>query len=521
RRFSQTYINERENYYHKPIVNLNWYSQLSDKFSLYTTAYYSGGTGGGTGTFGSMGWNYSLKQRVVDYDATIARNVANLDTLSNGQVVKSSRGILRNSVNNQWTVGVLSKAFYKVNNDLKLAFGLDWRKAEVEHYRDVRDLLGGDAFYFDGNDFESGLQYYKKLGDKIDYFNTNEINWLGGYVQAEYTKDRLTLYGTGGYSVIKYFLTDHFAKASNGAEKEIESDYIGGYQAKGGASFRLSPDLNVYVNGGYVSKVPIFDQVIDDISVSKVENYTNELFISGEAGVNWKGLDNKLTVNGNFYYTLWDNRATSRGTVNPDGSEGVYYLSGISQTHMGVELDFAYQPVRFFRLDGAGSFGSWKYNDDVSGSYVADKNTGDRKTYNFYIADLKVGDAPQVQTALAASIFPTKGLQAQVVWRMYAEYYSNFSPFDRTDAGDRAQVWKVPSYNVFDLHFAYNLPADFADVTVFAHVFNLLDEIYVQDATDNSSFNGYSANGTNHSADDAEIYPGLPRNFNLGVSIGL
>ena len=67
--------------YHKPIVNLNWYSQLSDKLSLYTTAYYSGGTGGGTGTFGSMGWDYSLKQRVVDYDATIARNIANVETV--------------------------------------------------------------------------------------------------------------------------------------------------------------------------------------------------------------------------------------------------------------------------------------------------------------------------------------------------------------------------------------------------------------------------------------------------------
>ncbi len=36
-RYSPDYINERENYYHKPIVNLNWYSQFSDKVSLFTT----------------------------------------------------------------------------------------------------------------------------------------------------------------------------------------------------------------------------------------------------------------------------------------------------------------------------------------------------------------------------------------------------------------------------------------------------------------------------------------------------
>ncbi len=48
--------------------------------------------------------------------------------------------------------------------------------------------MGGYAYYFDGNDFDSGGAYYKKLGDRIDYNNTNEINWLGGYAQAEYTK---------------------------------------------------------------------------------------------------------------------------------------------------------------------------------------------------------------------------------------------------------------------------------------------------------------------------------------------
>ncbi len=519
-RYDPTFINERENYYHKPIVNLNWYSQLSDKLSLYTTAYYSGGTGGGTGTFGSMGWDYSYLQRVVDYDGTIARNVANVMRVNGVDDVKVSRGILRNSVNNQWTVGLLSKAFYKVNKEFKLSFGLDWRLAQVEHYREIRDLLGGDTYYFDGNDFDSPEQAYKKLGDRIDYNNTNDINWLGGYVQAEYTKDRFSIYGTGGYSVIKYFLTDHFTR-ENGAEKEIESDYIGGYQAKGGVNFRVNTDLNVYVNAGYVSKVPIFDQVIDDITITLVEDYKNETFISGELGANWKGLDNKLSLNANVYYTKWDNRATSRGVTNVDGSEGVVYLDGIAQTHMGVELDFAYQPVRYFRLDGAGSFGIWEYNDDVSGSYVADKNTGVRENFDFYLKDLKVGDAPQTQFALAASVFPVSGLTAQIVWRLYDTYYSNFDPFSRTDETDREQVWQIPSYNIFDLHFAYQVPVESADVTVFAHVFNLLNELYVQDATDNSRFNGYSDNGTNHSADDAEIYPGLPTNFNLGISVGL
>ena len=58
------------------------------------------------------------------------------------------------------------------------------------------------------------------------------------------------------------------------------------------------------------------------------------------------------------------------------------------------------------------------------------------------------------------------------------------------------------------------------DVTVFAHVFNVLNELYVQDATDNSRFNAYDDDGKNHKADDAEVFLGFPTHFNIGVSLG-
>jgi len=55
-RHDPNFINERENFFHKPIVNFNWYSQFSNKMSLYTTLYWSGGHGGGTGTYGHLSW---------------------------------------------------------------------------------------------------------------------------------------------------------------------------------------------------------------------------------------------------------------------------------------------------------------------------------------------------------------------------------------------------------------------------------------------------------------------------------
>ncbi len=84
--------------------------------------------------------------------------------------------------------------------------------------------------------------------------------------------------------------------------------------------------------------------------------------------------------------------------------------------------------------------------------------------------------------------------------------------------GDWRYSWAAPSYAVMDLHAAYDLPISLGGVKlqVFTHVFNLLDTAYMQDVTDNSAYNGLDKD---HDADDAEVFFGIPRKFNLGLSV--
>ena len=77
-----------------------------------------------------------------------------------------------------------------------------------------------------------------------------------------------------------------------------------------------------------------------------------------------------------------------------------------------------------------------------------------------------------------------------------------------------------------DIHLSYDLPVSIggAGITAFAHVFNALDAVYIQDAVDNSQYNGYyreDDNGNvlnNHSAATAEVFLGTPMYFNAGLS---
>ena len=522
-RYSMNFLNESENYYHKPQINLNWFTKLNEKLDIYSIIYFLGGKGGGTGTFGSLNWDYSGPSRIIDWDSTIAEN----DTLSTG-----SSGILRNSVNSQWGIGLISKAYYQISETFKSSFGIDWRMAEIKHFREVRDLLGGDYYFFDGSDFDTAEDYEKGLGGKIDYNNTNKVGWFGGYVQGEYSKEKLTATFMGGLSAVKYEYTDHFVAADtladgtpdvDSGELFSETDPVYGYQVKGGASYRLTEDFGIYGNAGYVNKCPIFDEVINDWTGELVEDPKNEKFTSIETGFNFVGMDGLLNVKGGFYFTNWDDQSKSFGVDTPD-DEIKIFVSGIDSRHSGVEFEVHSQPISLVKFDVSFSKGNWTYlNDLLDVRYEAAPDIED--TLDIYVKDLKVGDAPQTQLAFGTTLFPVEGLKANVSYKYYTDFYARFDPFSRQDPDDTDESWEIPAYGVVDLHVTYKLPTIVKGIQMetYAHIFNLLDDTYVQDAVDNSAYNAWAQWGSGpyypHSGSSAEVYFGLPRTFNAGISI--
>ena len=253
-------INERENFFHKPQVALNHYWNFSDKINVINSFYWSGGMGGGTGTYGSLEYDYSNFSRRVDYDATIFEN----DSLG------ASSGILRNSNNRQSTLGLLSKVNYDLNDNLTTQFGIDARTAKIYHVKTVRDLLGGEYFMSSDSEFDVD-NGQAGLGDPIDYNFTNYVNWLGLFAQVEYKANDLTAFGMAGMTTVKYTHWNHFIdgstfEASYGSTKDasdadwveglgdsngghandlyIEADPISTFQFKGGVLYDLGDALS-------------------------------------------------------------------------------------------------------------------------------------------------------------------------------------------------------------------------------------------------------------------------------------
>ena len=383
-RFSKSLLNERENFFHKPQVNLNHYLSISRNLRLSSVVYFSGGSGGGTGTYGSVKYNYHNDNenddgfsRVIDFAETWNANEASDE---------GSGGILRNSINRQWTIGAVSKVDYVLNDKLRLQGGLDWRTAEIEHCREVRDLLGGAYYHYEGNLNEStDAEYRKGLGDKIAYWNTNTVDWLGAFLQTKYSSGPLSAFGMAGYSIVGYSATNHFKRPGDAGQKS-ENTGIGGGQFKTGVRYAVDDDLGVFANLGLVNKVPILDAAIDEKSGVVYEDPELEKFRSFEVGADTRLLERQLTLKANLYYTLWQDRTNTVSVLTQDGSDGYVFLKGLDAVHSGIEAEVAYQPTKMVRGDLALSLGNWKYTDDVAGTYT--NWVGDTRTeqdFNYYI----------------------------------------------------------------------------------------------------------------------------------------
>ena len=547
-RHDPNYINERENFFHKPLVNLNHFLTISDDMRLSSILYWSGGSGGGTGTYGKIPtmdadenlgdddykFYYGRSPWVRDWNTLIDYNSGNSDTVyvdktalarTHGDGNNQSVGILRNSINRQNTYGAISKLNYDMGDAIKMQFGLDWRTAGIEHAREVRDLMGGD-YYMDYADDNHADGKRAELGDIIAYHNETTVDWLGFFGQGSYTSGAISAYGMAGFSNIKYTYQDHFTVAN----ELIEAPSISTMQFKGGAMYDVNDNISAFANFGLVEKPPILDNVIyQDGTVAS--DPSNEKFQSMEAGLNYTA--GRMAIKANYYITDWKDRNLTKSVTTGQGDSGdtdVIFLTGVNQNHSGMELEASMQVIDMLRVDLAASFGNWKFVDDATGNYQAneyDENgnvSGLTSTsYTYALKDLKVGDMPQTSFALGLTLAPIKNLSIQTLFNYYDDNFADWSPSSREisgdDAADREQVWMAPSYSKLDLHLNYLLPVELAGtkLTAFAHVFNALDGVYIQDAVDNSQYNSWG--GTSHDADNAEVYFGSPRYFNAGLKI--
>lgn len=549
-RDGKTVFNERLNYYNKTQLTLKDFWQVNSKLSISNIVYASIGKGGGTKLS-----NYSSALRAqdgtIDWDRIINNNryttffgtiQPNYDPFFSANEFKSSQ-VLTSSVNNHFWAGYLGQFNYEMNNKWSFSGGLDYRNYKGTHYREIVDLLGGD-YYINNSDQNSTTQM-KRVGDKIadvgkpyENYRDGYVQWAGVFGQAEYTGTRwtafLNLSGVyNGYKGVDYFrkkelnlgdtvlaigATDtitykgqtYTAQSAGLKYNATPWKWIPGGTIKAGASYILNENSNIFVNAGYLSRTPMFTNVVDNNFNRFFSEIKNELILAFEVGYGYSG--KKFGINVNAYATNWKNKPFPNGLAVPDPLDPQSTIrvnvNGMDAVHYGAEVDAIYKINKKLSGEVMVSYGDWRWNSSQTVQLPA-YNT----SVSFDAKGVHVGDAPQSTYSAALRYDAFKNFYVKAQYMYFDRFYSDFNPFILNGVNAGRDSWKVPGYGLLNLFAGYKVRIKKSDLVFNGSITNLLNKHYISDAILSSTY------GPGFDVGSAGVMYGAGLRFNLGLAL--
>lgn len=493
----------RRNFYHKPVANLNWEFKVNEKSSLSTVLYASWGRGGGTGDRGSRNNRFFTDDGYLDFTRIEAENRADAG---------AEEWIIRASVNNHNWVGAVTKYETDLSDELNFSLGADLRRYHGTHFRQLADLLGAPSYTarerarypqreitatFKPNPW-SALSNFAEGGERLNYSNSETIAYAGVFSQLELVKDKFSGYVQAALSNQSHVRFEEFNVEARDEESERVTNL--GYNIKGGASFAVGENSNIFVNTGFYQRQPFHDNIYLNFSNTVNPVTVPEKIFGLEAG--YKYQSNNFAANVNVYRTSWKDRATTRtlreGDELPNGQ--VLATEGFRNTiqdqlHSGIEIDFSYDISRKFRLKGYTSIGDWAFDGTLNSQFFDEDRNLILEDQGADVDGVKVGGAAQTTFGLGADIRVTDGFKLDVDYNQYSKLHSNI--------GAGTTSLELPSFGLLDLGASYNVNLANGQLLTFrANLFNALGKEYISRATsaiEASSNDAENWNGVNRS----------------------
>jgi len=553
-------VNEKINFYTKPVFSLSDYYIINKKLTLSNVAYLSVGTGGGT-TMQNIPNGPDSTDGQYNYQKVYEGNVAtgNASTYS------------RTSYNNHFWYGLLSTLNYNINRKLSYQVGLDLRSYRGGHYQTTYDLIGGNYI----NDIANNTQpngpndqqfQIKKFGEKVGYNYDGFVKWGGIFTQLEYKFHQFSTFVNLTSSYSNYQRVDYFAKkdlvlsdttyllalgygdsivrdgkkytfTSNEARTATAptKNYLG-YTFKTGGNYNIDDNHNVFVNLGYLKLAPKFTNVYD--KNNRLFSDVNYQFVKAiEAGYGFK--NKKFNINVNGYYTIWKNKppdfAPSKTVDDPNtgGQIVLYYnINGLDALHKGVEIDGTYKIMSNLSFTGVVSLGDWKYTSkkdytilDLNGNPAIDPNTGKEfGVQTFSAVGVHVGNAAQIQYSGTINFEPTKESYIKARFTYFDKNYASFDPTTLSGTNADRESWRMPAYGMLDAFAGYNFKiySQFK-LSLGASVTNVLNAVYLTDAQNNGlstrTLLGGNVIGNRFNAESAGVFYGQGRRYNVSIKL--
>ncbi len=350
-----------------------------------------------------------------------------------------------------------------VNNNVSVSLGASYQQQTSRFYKVAEDLLGAfmfrDVDKFALQDFpgtpdlsENNLNtpnHIVREGDKFGYDYEAHLSKSNVWAQALAKYNKVDLFGalqTTYSTMYRYgnYRNGLFPEDSYGKSKTLVFTDIA---AKGGLTYKLNGRNYLFVNTGFSSKAPDFDNAY--LSPRKrnqsPDSLTNEKVSTVEGGYILTAPKFKFKLKG--YFTHFTDGTETRSFFNEFyGAYVNYTLQGVEKNHTGVEISADANLGKGFSAIAVASIGQYYYSSRPRVTQTVDNSSETIAREIIYMENLHIGRTPQ--SAYTAGIsyrskkFWNVGASLNYFDNIYAVPFAPRRTADKIDGVDKeSETW--------------------------------------------------------------------------------
>lgn len=505
------------NKYHKPTISLNHTWQIDYKSSLSTNLYTSIGTGyaysgsANSDVYSEYDWygasNGELNMTFRKVDGTFDYEKIldlNSESLNGAQMIMTKL-----KTNFQW-YGLISTYATTLKGNLNLTTSIDLRYYKGQHTNVISDLYGGEYYIdpirktinsADRKDANNDLWINEKLyvGDVVHRDYDGNVMQEGISLQLEYDKHNFNTFISGSINNSTFWRYDRLFYDKEKSRSE-NVNFFGG-TIKFGASYLVEERHKIFINAGYISKVPPFKKgIFMSVNTSNIinKNVHNESAALTEIGYNFSNKYISLTANG--YCIEWINKTMTKSGILGDNKNYYINMTGVNARHMGVELFFKSKPLRCLELTAMVSLGDWQWSKDSVIGYAYDSygqaitidgditeiNSQNHAYATINMKGIRVGGSAQTTASFDILLKPYSGIKLGAMYTLYDRNYAYFSiggnKLKLGQVMNVSQAWKIPIGGCLDVRASYSFCLKNINFTLYGVINNICNQRYIEKA---------------------------------------
>ncbi len=359
------------------------------------------------------------------------------------------------------------------NNELDMSIGLSYSSYIGDHFGEIIW-----ARFASGS--ETGDHYYNGQGKKKDF---------SVFAKATYRiNDKVSLYGDLQLRSIDYKTT---GLTSDRVNLLVDENY-NFFNPKAGMTYKVNETSNLYFSYARANREPSRGDFESNPDIKPEQLNDFEL--------GWRYSNNKIRVNANLYYMLYNEQLVLTGAIDNSGA-AIRTNSGESY-RLGLEVDAAVAISKRFAIQPNFTISSNKNKETFFERDGVLENLG----------NTNISFSPDFIAANALVYQPTPNFQMSFLSKYVGEQFMG-----NTDSS----VSKLDSYFVNDFNITYEIKTNsiFKAILLTGLVNNVFGEEYVSNGYYYTFDDTWTTPGVTTTIEGAGYYPQATTNFLVGLTL--